>query len=400
MTFSDCRLSIAVLFTFIMCPTAISRKNVSSEQINSHYRESLARLRSFRFWLHYQSDAPVAIRARFAGKWQSPDREEWNGFWEGEGKREKVCLCASDDRQFELTPLGWQVAKRGLETKLLDQIQQVFHGATLELIGEERGKYLYRFRPNLPLIDPGGVKGLKGIVEVDHYSGLPVRIYCVDEQKRNEWELRLDRFNRAGSVKIPFVPVLRATLSSVGYRWTCGERKRAMVIMEERLKELGVDFRMSWGRAGIDLAIDRMIARPGLELLFSVGRVEVWRGEEIQQTLSDSEGKNAIPIAGDEARKVILRTLLGQNGSLYAEPEFDLPVEPKLRVSFNSGLIEEGGLVVLVVDGIAISIGKADGEKGFVFTDIGGKEKVGIIAALANHPALPREFRVMLKGES
>ncbi len=361
--------------------------------------EKLADLRSFCFTLQYHSEVPVVIRAQLKGKWQAPDKEEWNGFFERDGKKEKIHLFASDVREFELTRSGWQVRPRGLETRILEQIQQVFLGETLEFIREERGKYLYRFKPNLPLIDPQGIKGLKGIVEVDRHSKLPVRIYCADENKKSEWELRLFP-NRAGLVKIPFVPVLQVLLLSPDYRWTCGERRKAAGIIKQRLKEMGVDFRMKWGRTGVDLAIDRRITHQGLKLLFSSGRVEIWTGKIV----SDSEDPKlkTLPVGGDEAKKVCLGTLLGDNGSLYAEADLDLPAEPRLRVRYKehpAWRIPESdtGVIVLIIDGVAIGIGKPGTDDGFIFTDIGSKENVWIIAALTNHPPLTRKFDVTIK---
>ncbi len=383
--------------------------------------ENLSRQRSFCFSLSYRTDSPLSLRAQFKGKWENPDKESWVGFWEREGVMENVRLSAVDERQLELTPAGWRITARGLEARVLEQLQQVFYGAVFKPWGEKRGRLLYQFIPNLPLIDPEGTKGLIGIVEIDKVTQLPIRIWCYDEEKTAEWEMRFGRFNRAGRVEMPFIPLFKCKLSPVGIRLTRDEKRKTAMILKNRLKELGVGYRMKWGCKALDLTLDRPLPFPSLELLFSQGRVELWSGWLISQGEKWEPGVRSsliLPIAGDVAKMVALDSLIAENSSLSAKPELNLPFQPQLRISVLSrrdtasapptllsgeasgcsppdSRRKAPAVVALLVNGMVVGIGKEKGAGEFLFDDIGGEEKLRIIAVLANYPPLPSGFQVV-----
>jgi hypothetical protein len=420
---------ILYLNLFLSCVPTVARSPVAINQIDNRCWEGLRNLKSFRFNVFYRTDVPVAVEARFSGIWEHPDREAWDGFYKREGKRTAVCLRAQSEVQFEKSDPGWQPHPRGLETKILGQIEQVLYERKLEFVREEKGRYLFRFQPQMSLIDPLRVKDLAGILEVEKVSALPVRIYCADKLKSAEWEIRLSGFNRAGRVHIPFVPVMSFNLIPLGPGLVQSEKARAGTILKQRLAELGIEHQLKWTRAGLELKIARSMSARALRFLTGKGRVEVWTGiwadsaNWHQQTGSQETLALQLSVHGDAAKSVILQKLLADNQGMRAKVDCELPFQPKLIIEFkerpsllpfassqfpvlnqepNSGLaVAEGtpknqapALFVLVVDGSGIDVTTMASDNRFVFSDVGGEEMVRIIAALTNSQPLPIDFQV------
>ncbi|MGQ9708712.1 MAG: hypothetical protein ACUVUR_07575, partial [bacterium] len=297
-----------------------------------------------------------------------PDREAWDGFYERHGERVRVCLRAKGEIQFAKNDSGWQSQPRGLETKILEQIEQVLYDSKLEFLSEEKGRYRFRFNPQMTLIDPLRAKGLTGILEVDRVTALPVRIYCADDRKSAELDIRLDRFNRAGGVNIPFVPVMRLSLVPNRQRLSRSEQREAATILKQRLTELGIEHRLKWTGVGYDLRIDRMMTGRSLELLASTGRVEVWTGvwadldSPTEWGKMEGGGVRRVMVAGDAAKQVILQRQVADNQQMDAKADCNLPFKPELVIELKSSptmtALSDSAVLVMLVDGKAFDFTK------------------------------------------
>ncbi len=388
-------LMFSLLIVLVFSPGG----NLSIAETNGlNPAKMLAQLRAFEFSLDYQSDMPISLRGRFSGTWEGPDKESWRGYWERDGGKVRVELYARGDEQMEKEGAGWRKSPRGVETRVLEQIQQVVYNASFEFIGERSGRFLYQFRPNLPLVDPLGVKNLTGTVEIDKKSGLPLRIYCQEEGGSTRWEMRFYNFNRAKRIKIPFVPAVMVQLVNTGKRRVgCCGWKRAMTVLRSRLRRYGVDFRIKRGRNGIEVELSEKLAPRNLELLFSAGKVELWAGKWKK---GDSvPGEKVFFVQGDVARAIVLNMLVAGNRQLTVEPVLDLPVEPRLRVRFPSIQGDAHGLIALVVNDVVLDVAPTVNGGECVFTNIGSDEFIRVVSVLAGEEPLPVSLKVNIVSQ-
>jgi len=156
---------------------------MAPEQAGAGAWERLTRLESFGFTLAFHTDVPFPIEVRFAGRRVQPDREMWAGCMRRRTETSRVELRAEGPDQYEKEQSGWRRTMRGIETRILEQGEGALRGRPLEFAGVEHGHYRYTFKPDLPILDPTRSKKLRGVMEVDPRSGLPVRLYCSDSAR-------------------------------------------------------------------------------------------------------------------------------------------------------------------------------------------------------------------------
>jgi hypothetical protein len=361
------------------------------EQAGANAWERLSQLRSFGFTLSFHTDVPLPIDVRFRGARERSDREVWSGYMRRRAETSRVELRAEGSEQYEREGAGWRRTMRGIETRVLEQGGGAFRGRTLEFIGTERGRYRFAFKPDLPILDPTQTKRLTGVMEVDPRSGLPVRLYCSDSAKTAEWELLLGRFNRAGSVDVPYEPAMTVDASPARglNRAAFG---RAVAIINARLAKLGWEHRLGRTSRGLVLLLGQPKSRRQVELLFSRGNVEVWQGRWLGTGESTAA---AMEVGGDAARRVVLEHRLASNEQLAAEVRATTPLTAALVASVI--LPDDDGPAVLVVDSIAVSAASSDAGGRLVFQDIGNEDDVRVIAALASGGVIPTDFGITVK---
>jgi hypothetical protein len=280
---------------------------------------------------------------------------------------------------------------RGIETRVLEQGEGAFRGRSLEFTGTEHGRYLYSFKPDLPILDPTQTKKLTGVMEVDPRSGLPVRLYCSDSARTAEWELLLGRFNRAGSVDVPYEPAMTVHASPTR-RLGRAAFSRAVATIELRLAKLGWEHRLRRTSRGLLLLLGQPKSSRQVELLFSKGNVELWQGHWLA---NDESTGMAVEVGGDAARRVVLEHLLAANEQIGAEVRTTTPVAAALVTSV--ALSDTRGLAILVVNRAAISAAGPGPDGKLLFQDIGSEDDVRVIAALASAGVLPSDFMVTLE---
>ncbi|MGQ9677715.1 MAG: hypothetical protein ACUVUD_00320 [bacterium] len=384
-------LNIAILF--LGCCPKLLKQPFEPEGVDYNYWRNLTRLNSFSFLLYYRTDWPTAIAARYSGRYNSPDWEQWDGYWQRDNVKKLIRLRAKGDEQFEFDGTNWRKVPRGLEAKIFEQIEQVFYEVKLKYLGSGKGRIRYQFMPHLPLLDLPGRKRIIGVLEIDAKLNLPVRIYCYAEDRSAEWDMRFGRFNRAGKIKVPFVPAIRIFVTQLEKGRNYFSVKATKTIILNRLKYLGVESRLKsvglFSKSKFEVLLDRIFTRPALRMLFSIGQVELWEGE-----WSDSALISALPVAGDVSRRVVLKKLLASNQQLNTELVIDLPEARRLRVTISSGAKGGGGIPVLVLDGVVLGVGVWESAERCNFGAIGGDEVVQIIAALAEQEPLPINLRV------
>lgn len=391
--------SIAILL--LGCNSRILiRRSFEPEQIDRNYWKILTQLNSFTFTLYYHTDWPTTITAKYSGRYNRPDREQWDGYWEREDVTKVIRLRAWGDWQFAMEGTTWRKTPRGLESKIFDQIEQLFHDAHLEYLGLEKGRFRYRFKPHLPLLDLPEQKHMSGILEIDAKSNLPVRIYCLADDRSAEWDMRFERCNRAGKIKFPFVPAIRIVVTTLKGGVNYFRINEAKTIIRNRLKYLGIECQLKtmgiFPNSKFAVLMDRVFTQPALRMLFGVGRVELWKGE-----WSDGTGASGVtrPVGRDASKRVVLRTLLAGNQELNTELVPELPVAPpRLLVTISSKEKKGEGLPVLVLDGVVLGVGVWEERDRCSFGDIGGEETARIVAALARQKPLPLELRFDVLG--
>jgi hypothetical protein len=384
---------LLVLLTFSCAGLIRNTRPMAPEQAGEGAWERLTRLRSFGFTLSFHTDTPFPIEVRFSGVREQADREVWSGYMSRRGEVSKVELRAEGPDQYEKEHPGWRRTMRGIETKVLEQGEGAFRGRPFEFIGTERGRYRFAFRPDLPILDPTRTKKLTGVMEVDPQSGLPVRLYCSDSGKTAEWELRLGRFNRAGSVDVPYQPAMTVdarptkALNRAGF-------DRTVAILNRRLAELGWDYRLRRTSRGLTLLLGQSKSRRQVELLFSRGSVEIWQGRWAGSGETLDSGA-VVEVGGDASRQVVLERRLAGNEQIAAEARATTPLAAVLVTSVVAS--DARVPAILVVDQVALAAASPTPEGELLFDDIGNEDDVRVIAALATGGVIPTDFRVTVK---
>ena len=367
---------------------------MTPEQASAGVWERLTNLRSFEFTLSFHTDMPFPIGVRFSGRREQPDREVWSGQMRRGTEVSVVELRAEGPDQYEKERSVWRRTMRGIETRVLEQGEGAFRGRPFEFVGTERGRYKFAFKPDLPILDPTRSKKLTGIMEVDPHSGLPVRLYCSDSARTAEWELRLGRFNRAGSVDVPYQPAMTvdARPTKALSRAAFG---RTVAILNQRLAELGWEHRLRRTSRGLTLLLGQPKSRRQIDLLFSRGSVEVWQGSWVLSG-EETTGMGAIvEVGGDASRRVVLERLLARDDQIAAEVRTNTPLAAALVTSVV--VPDTGEPAILVVNHVALSAASPTPEGNLVFDDIGSEDDVRAIAALATGGVIPGDFGITVK---
>ena len=366
---------------------------MAPEQAGAGAWERLTKLESFRFTLAFHTDMPLSIEVRFTGAFERPDREVWSGYMRRRAEVSRVELRAEGPDQYEKEQSGWRRTIRGVETRVLEQGEGPLRGKPLVFAGTERGRYVFTFKPKLPILDPTQTKKLTGVMEVDPRSGLPLRVYCSDSARTAEWELTLGRFNRGGKVEVPYQPAM--TVEARPARpLNRAEFGRAVGILNQRLAKLGWDHRLRRTSRGLVLLLGQAKARRQVELLFSRGSVEVWQGRwALAGEPADTTA--ALEVGGDAARRVVLVRRLGDNERLGADVRAATPLAAVLEASVT--VPDSAGPLVLVLDRQALAAAEPGHTARVAFQDIGNEDDVRVIAALAAGGVMPADFSATVK---
>lgn len=359
--------------------------------------ERLEALRSFRFRLKYHTDSPFVLGAEFTGSWSTPDRESWKGYRQRFSERSSVELLAAGSRQYERSDTGWFVSARGLETRIMEQARQVLVGSEPVLVETLARRLRYRLEPSLPILDPALAKKFTAWLDVDRSTGLPLVLSAEDAAATASWRLTLDRFNRAGQVRIPFVLASEAVIAP-GERLSERERRQAYVGLAERLKRLGWEHRFGRSREGPLLQLGAKTSRQLLELALSSGDTRLWSGQGMQDSLA-GDSLRVVFVGGDAARRVVLEKLLARNGDFEARLELEHLPEPRLCLDLKdtaeARLGPDDSLVVLVVDGKALASVRAQAGAALTFSELGTADYLRVLVGLANGLPLAAGFRIV-----
>jgi hypothetical protein len=364
---------------------------MTPEQSGAGAWQRLEQLRSFRFTVRFHTDMPLPIEVRFSGVREQPDRESWSGYMRRRNELTRVELRAQGSEQYERDASRWRRTPRGIETRVLEQGEGAFRGRSLEFIGVEHGRCLFAFNPDLPILDPTRTKKLTGVMEVDPRSGLPVRLYCSDSAGTAEWELLLGRFNRAGSVDVPYEPAMTVDARPTR-RLSRPAFSRVVATLELRLARLGWEHRLRRTSKGLTLSLGQPKSRRQIEWLFGVGNVEVWQGRWVET--GETTGA-AVEVGGDAARMAVLVRLQAANEQLEAEVLAATPLAASLVVSVTTP--DKTAPAILVVDHAALAAATSVQDGKLEFRDIGNEDDVRVVAAVAAGEAIPTGFTVAIK---
>uniref|UniRef100_A0A7C4CBN1 Uncharacterized protein n=1 Tax=candidate division WOR-3 bacterium TaxID=2052148 RepID=A0A7C4CBN1_UNCW3 len=290
-----------------------------------------------------------------------------------------------------MTASGWRKSPRGVETRVLDQMRQALEGVALLPAGEEHGRRSFAFTPKATILDPAQTTLFTGRLETDAGSGFPLAMVYGDQSGRKLWRMEFSRFNRAGKVWVPFVPDQTLNVSP-SRRLSSSGWSQAVRVLRGRLGQFGVEHRVRRRGNRLEVSLTEALNPAQSDLLFSVGRVELW---EAEWTARDSVGQGGCiaVVGGDVAQTARLRRLIATNGQIAAKTDESLPVRPELIVTAAG--IRAGALVVLLVDGVAVGAAWAEADGQLRFAGLGRCSLDGTLAAVANNPVLPVEFRAV-----
>ncbi len=339
--------------------------------------------RSFRFAVSYQAGLPLDIKAQYSGRWAAPDREYWNGSLIQGGVRRAVRLVAIGERQYQFDGDSWRVEVRGVESRIVEQLRQVLRDPSPALEEQTSRLVRFRFRPELPLLDPAGLRTLTGTAEFDAATGLPLAVSARDATGSIECSFRFWGFNQPLRVDVPFVAEQTAVLAAKRFFFDCCRLRR---ILRQRLEAMGWETRIK--ASGRQLIVESSVrsTRSVVELLSSRGWVEVWACREPERA---AEREAAAVVGSDASRRVILERRIAANRALETTVLEPVPVSTVLRVILPTDGLVDAQMVALVLDGAVLAVTRSGPDGRADFDEIGSRETVRAIAALAQTDPLP-----------
>lgn len=345
-------------------------------------RQLLARLdsaSSFRFSLSYRVSAGLGIAASFQGWRRRPDTEVWAGTWNNQGVSSRVAMVASGSKQYTKGDDGqWLLTQRGVETRILDQVQAVLLDTMASLLRPG----VYGFAARMPLFDAAAAGRYQGEIRIGR-NGMPVAITVREMDGRSGWECRFSRFGWPVRIRLPFVPAQTIRIQPET-RHCCCVVQQARRRLIARFRSIGVDIRLA---AGGRVLVDQALPVSLLGLLVGRGRVELWSAVRTEDT-------TAQPVASDVARRVRLRHRLLANRLLLAQPDTSLPLFPTLTCAILPDSVSS--MVALVVDGQVLDAREVGPYQDKVqFTELGSSALVVAIAAMAQAAPLPFGFGIV-----
>ncbi len=378
MTFRWCYLVTGLLLCWY-CSLAVGL----AEPID--LRQSLAKLdsaSSFRFSLSYHAGAGWGIAASFQGWRRRPDTELWAGTWTNQGVSSQVAMVASGSKQYTKGDDGqWLLTQRGVETRILDQVQAVLLDTMASLLRPG----VYGFAARMPLFDAAAAGRYQGEIRIGR-NGMPVAIAVRETGGKSGWECRFSRFGWPVRIRLPFVPAQTIRIQPET-RHCCCVVQQARRRLIARFRSIGVDVRLA---AGGRVMVDQALPVSLLGMLVGQGKVELWSAVRTEDTAGQ-------PVAGDVARRVRLEHWLLANRSLLARPDTLLPLSPTLTCAILPDSVAR--LVALVVDGQVLDVREVEPYQDKVqFSELGSSPFVAAIAAMAQAAPLPFGFRVVEVG--
>lgn len=379
------------LLTFSCAGFLGNTRPIPPQQAGADAWERLSRLHSFDFALSFHTDTPFPIEVKFSGTHEQPDRESWSGSMRRRPETSRVEFRAEGPDQYDKEQSVWRRTMRGIETRVLEQGEAALGNKSFQFAGSEHGRYRFTFRPDLPILDPTQTRKLTGVMEVDPRSGLPLRLYCSDPTRMAEWDLRLGRFNRAGTVSIPYEPAMTVDARPVR-RMSRTAFGRAIATINQRLEKLGWDCRMHRTSDGLTLQLGQPKSRRQVELLFSRGKVEVWQGRWSSKA---EDTTAAIEVGRDASRRVVLDRLLGGNERISVDVRVSSPVDAELMSVVPVSDTSEPA--ILLVNNVALAAGTLHQDGRVAFDDIGGEDDVRVISALAACDTIPADFSITVR---
>lgn len=395
-----------IALTVCFCALHLVNPEIPPQVTGEQVWQRLARLRSFSFWLRYRAGRPLDVQADFKGVWQSSDRELWVGHLRRSGVVTNVRMVGDGAVQYELSngrggcglfarnEGQWQRNPRGVATRILDQLRAVMQSTTLSYFGDMRGQHLFTFTTVIPLLDPMRQREVHGLLRVSRRTGLPESVRCVDDSGITIWEVGFGSFDCAAQIEVPFVPASYLVMEPER-RVALWQVRCMRTRLQDRFRLLGWRYRLHRQNCHrFRLYLDHDLPQSLVQLVLSQGVVELWSAET---TGLSSVGDSVKCVAGDAAKRVVLRRLLGRNGSLRLQLDLSVPIDPALIVYFPSGDTSTV-LLALLVGKECIGVARPMEDGGARFTDIGREDYIRVVSAIAAANPLPAGWRIIEYG--
>ncbi|MCK4306703.1 hypothetical protein KAW50_00590 [candidate division WOR-3 bacterium] len=254
-----------------------------------------------------------------------------NGFWEFDGKREKVKVIGIGEKEYKWENRKWQ---EGSRTNMSNPV------ATLELVcsvGEWRFKeleeksFIYDFKPNLLFMDPRLIE-TKGLIWIDAETKVPEKILAETENIR--WEFEIKSIGEEYEILNP-----SAKKKKIEVVASC-KSLRVAQILKERF-ELYWFNRVEYKLKGNTITLSflaQMCPESLIKTLLEPGNLELYKAD---YTSGSDESRHFV--CGDPTKPVVLKEKLQQE---------------LVDISFEGGFMEftfdkelpEGKSIAVMVD--------------------------------------------------
>jgi hypothetical protein len=181
--------------------------------------------------------------------------ERLSGTWYGPGGAQKFDYVGLGDIEYLKKGSAWERISRGEESDIFTQIVRILTTDTFEYKGGD-GDFTYRFRANVPFLDPERRKDMIGFITVSSDNFLPKYIWAGLPDSTTYWTARLSGYNSARGIKPP-VKEMQEYLVIPNTRSTDDYAK-----LKRRLELLSVESRLEQVDNGFLLRLDEYL---GLE---------------------------------------------------------------------------------------------------------------------------------------
>lgn len=152
---------------------------------------------------NYEYEAKLkSIRVEGIGFCVIGKGERLSGKWYGDGSEQDFEYVGMGDIEYSRKGVAWEQISRGEESDIFTQITRIL--STDDFIyGGRDDDYEYRFKANVPFLDPLRRKEMVGMMTVSPDNFLPTRVWAGLPDSSTYWTARIFDYNSSRSIRSP-----------------------------------------------------------------------------------------------------------------------------------------------------------------------------------------------------
>uniref|UniRef100_A0A7C4TIX9 Uncharacterized protein n=1 Tax=candidate division WOR-3 bacterium TaxID=2052148 RepID=A0A7C4TIX9_UNCW3 len=181
------------------------------------------------------------VEIKCAGKCRIGWGEYVKGVWEYPESSYHFEYIGIKDREWMKKGKEWEESARGEESDIFSQIERVMEFDKFEYLNSEGNFYYFRFKPNVPFLDPARRDEMVGFLWISKKTFLPEIIWAGLPDSSVWWRVKISDLNR--SVKIS-PPLSRMIEYEVLFDSTGPEINQSIKMLKNRLGLLNVPFKL------------------------------------------------------------------------------------------------------------------------------------------------------------